>query len=69
MRKNGPVLLRHSHSDGSYASASDPRVLVGLGESTEVPALRVRWPGGATETFQLPAIDRWLTVKEGQGAK
>src|SRR6185436_14740799 len=26
-------LLRHSHADGSYASANDPRVLVGLGQS------------------------------------
>jgi hypothetical protein len=69
IRKSGPALVRHSHSDGSYASANDPRVLVGLGESTDVPSLRVRWPGGATETFQVPAIDRWITLKEGQGAK
>src|SRR3954470_1436391 len=39
VRKSGPALLRHSHSDGSYASANDLRVLVGLGDSTEVPAL------------------------------
>jgi len=69
IRKTGPALLRHSHTDGSYASSNDPRVLVGLGDSSEVPSLRVRWPGGATETFQVPAIDRWITLKEGQGAK
>jgi len=69
LRKNRPTLLRHSHTDGSYASSNDPRVLVGLGDSSEVPSLRVRWPGGATETFQVPAIDRWITLKEGQGAK
>jgi hypothetical protein len=67
VRKNGPTLLRRARADGSYASANDPRVLVGLGESTETPTLRVRWPGGSTETWPVPGIDRWLTLKEGQG--
>ena len=67
--KDGPTLWRRARADGSYASANDPRVLVGLGESTEVPTLRVHWPGGATENVPASAIDRWITVKEGQGAK
>src|SRR5262249_32175039 len=69
IRKSGPTLLHHSHSDRSYASANDPPGLGGLGDSSEGPALHVRWPGGATESFQVPAIDRWITLKEGQGAK
>ena len=32
-RKGAPSLWRRAATDGSYASASDPRVLVGLGES------------------------------------
>ena len=36
-----------SRADGSYASASDPRVVVGLGEAAEVTGVRVEWPSGA----------------------
>ena len=31
-RKGAPSLWRRAATDGSYASANDPRVLVGLGE-------------------------------------
>jgi hypothetical protein len=48
---NGPVLWRRARADGSYASANDPRVLVGLGSSTEAPLVRVIWPSGRTEEF------------------
>ena len=34
VRDNGSTLWRRARSDGSYASANDPRVLVGLGQST-----------------------------------
>ena len=33
LRGDAPPLWRRAHTDGSYASASDPRVLVGLGPS------------------------------------
>src|SRR5207249_6963322 len=35
VRASGPTLWRRARADGSYASANDPRVLVGLGHSTE----------------------------------
>ena len=35
IRKSGGPLWRRARSDGSYASANDPRVLVGLGASTD----------------------------------
>src|SRR5207249_288063 len=41
IRRTGPTLWRRSRADGSYASANDPRVLIGLGRSTEKPTLRV----------------------------
>src|SRR5262249_1185228 len=58
IRKNTPTLWRRSRSDGSYASANDPRVLVGLGESTEAPTLRVHWPAGSVEEWRSVAVDR-----------
>ena len=41
----GP-LWRRVTTDGSYASASDPRVLVGLGEPVDQIDVMVRWPNG-----------------------
>jgi hypothetical protein len=63
-----PVALwRRARSDGSYASASDPRVLVGLGGSTEAPRVRVIWPTGETEEWASAPIDRYTTLRQGQG--
>jgi hypothetical protein len=65
IRKDGPALWRRARADGSYASANDPRVLVGLGDSTEVPRVRVVWPDGRVEEWPAVAIDRYTTLKEG----
>ena len=46
VRTSGPALMRRARSDGSYASANDPRVLVGLGASTDPVTVRVQWPDG-----------------------
>jgi hypothetical protein len=67
VRQNGSTLWRRARSDGSYASANDPRVLVGLGQSTSVPRVRVVWPSGTTEEWSAVAIDRYTTLKEGDG--
>ena len=67
-RPGEPVLWRRARSDGSYASANDPRVLVGLGESDARPAVEVRWPDGRTETWEDVEIDRWTTLEQGTGS-
>jgi enediyne biosynthesis protein E4 len=64
-RATGPTLWRRARADGSYASANDPRVLVGLGDSAEPPRVRVVWPGGRVEDFGVVAVDRYTTLKEG----
>jgi enediyne biosynthesis protein E4 len=66
-RSTGPTLWRRARADGSYASANDPRVLVGLGDSTEAPRIRVIWPSGRAEEWASVAIDRYTTLREGQG--
>jgi hypothetical protein len=65
IRKTGPPLWRRARSDGSYASANDPRVVVGLGASTDAPRVRVIWPDGRAEEWSEVAIDRYSTLKEG----
>ena len=66
-RADGRVLLRHSRADGSYASAQDPRVLVGLGDTTSPPRVRVTWPDGRAEEWMSVAVDRYTTLEEGTG--
>jgi hypothetical protein len=67
VRDDGSMVWRRARSDGSYASASDPRVLAGLGQSTAAPRVRVVWPSGATEEWTSIPVDRYTTLKEGGG--
>ncbi len=63
----GRSLWRRSRADGSYASANDPRVLVGLGDDGGPVSVRVQWPSGRTETFGGVVVDRYVTLTEGTG--
>jgi hypothetical protein len=66
-RNVGPALWRRSRTDGGYASAHDPRVLVGLGDATAVPRVRVVWPSGRVEEWTDLDANQWLTLTEGTG--
>ena len=66
-RSDGATLWRRARVDGSYASASDPRVLVGLGPSAAPPRVRVLWPGGRIEEWSDVPVDRYTTLTEGTG--
>ena len=57
---------RETRTANSYLSSSDPRVLLGLGVAARVEKLTVRWPGGQTQEFVNPPVDRYLTVTEGK---
>ena len=57
------VLRRRVRTDGSYLSANDPRLLVGLGPATRVQSVRVRWPDGTVEEFKDVAVDKYTTLK------
>jgi hypothetical protein len=62
---SGPTLWRRARADGSYGSANDPRVLVGLGDAASVSKVRVEWPGGDAEEWTGVAVDRYTTLKQG----
>ena len=66
-RSDGPPLWRRVGSDGSYASASDARVLVGLGRTAGVGRVEVIWPGGRVEEWTDVSANRWITLTEGTG--
>jgi enediyne biosynthesis protein E4 len=67
VRQNAPALWRRARADGSYASANDPRIVVGLGESAEAPTVRVTWPDGAIEQWPRLPIDQWIALTRGTG--
>jgi len=49
---------------GSYLSASDRRVLAGLGTDEMVKLVEVRWPSGAVQRLDNLRADQWLTLVE-----
>lgn len=64
---DGRTIWRRARSDGSYASANDPRVLIGLGESVGIAHVRVTWASGRSEEWSDLKVDRWTTLTEGAG--
>jgi enediyne biosynthesis protein E4 len=54
---------------GSYLSASDRRVHVGLGKDAVARSVAVRWPGGATQTFSNVPANRQLTLRESDARR
>ena len=57
------VLRRRTRTDGSYLSANDPRVLVGLGQATRIHTVRVRWPDGTVDEWKDLPVDKYTTLK------
>jgi hypothetical protein len=64
---DGRSIWRRARSDGSYASANDPRVLVGLGTAAHVARIHVIWPDGHAEEWSDVAVDRYTTLTQGSG--
>jgi hypothetical protein len=62
-------LRRDIVSGGSYCSQSDLRAHFGLGQTTKIDRLVVRWPDGVREAFAVPGIDRIVSLKKGEGQR
>jgi hypothetical protein len=62
LRQRGDVM-----SGGSFESSNDFRLHYGLGASTTVDKVEIRWPDGKQETLTLPDVDRYFTIEEGKG--
>jgi enediyne biosynthesis protein E4 len=69
VRPNGRSLWRRVQTDGSYCSASDPRVLFGLGESATPQTIRVHWAGGQVEEFRNLAVGRYWILESGKAPR
>ena len=60
---------RRVATDGSYASASDPRIVFGLSTAKEPQVVRVQWPNRPEERFGPLALNRYHTLREGTGTQ
>ncbi|MGH9505296.1 MAG: CRTAC1 family protein, partial [Terriglobales bacterium] len=54
---------------GSFLSAHDPRLVLGIGTAEQVDWLEIRWPqpSGRVERFTHLPLDRYITIVEGRG--
>ncbi len=63
----GRRLHRRVRTGGSYCSASDGRVHVGIGDATAIERVTVHWVAGAIETWEDVKINEQRTLVEGRG--
>ena len=61
----GTSLWRRGHSDGSYCSASDSRILVGMGDDDRPRTVRVHWSPSVVEQWRALTVDRYWTLQKG----
>jgi enediyne biosynthesis protein E4 len=66
-RAGKPTMWRRVRTDGSYLSASDVRVHVGLSDSPAITAVVVQWPDGTRERWTDVRADRVLVLRRGTG--
>ena len=66
LAQDGPARWRRVHTDGSYCSSSDPRILLGLGQSGQPRTARVYWPRSPMEEWPNLAVDRYWILQSGK---
>jgi hypothetical protein len=71
-RTGKPTLWRRVRTDGSYLTASDHRLHIGLGASSMIDAIIVEWPdtsGVSRERWTNIQVDRVVTLRRGSGVQ
>jgi hypothetical protein len=58
--------VRFVNGGGSYLSASERRILTGLGTATRAERVTVSWPSGRKEAFRNLEARRWYRLHEGR---
>ncbi len=54
-------------SGAVYCSQNDMTLHFGLGAATKVDKLEIQWPNGASEVFEVPLVDKTVTIIQGKG--
>jgi hypothetical protein len=68
-RDDGTISWRVAKTDGSYLSASDPRVHFGLADARGVRAIVVEWPRSSREVWRGIESKPRLTLRQGTGSR
>jgi hypothetical protein len=63
----GRVMLRELAGGGSYLSASENRIFLGLGDAMRVDRLEVSWPSGRIESWADLSAGTRVRLEEGTG--
>ena len=66
---DGQRRMRRVRTEASYCSSNDPRVLVGLGDSSGTVDVTVHYVGGGSEYWKGLAIRKSHTLTRGSGDK
>jgi hypothetical protein len=53
-------------SGAVYCSQNDMTLHFGLGAATRVDKLEIKWSDGSVETFNVPAVDKTMTITQGK---
>jgi hypothetical protein len=62
----GRRVVRFVAGGTSYLSSSDSRILVGLGDASQIDRLEVRWPSGTQQEWRDVEADRRVEAAEGR---
>lgn len=65
---SGLSIFRRVRRDGSFCSARDPRIVIGLGPGAGVKAVKVTWPDGGEEIFPPPPLGIYTVLRQGASA-
>jgi hypothetical protein len=63
----GTTEVREVKAGSGYLGQSDLRVHFGLGRSSQIDQLEIRWPAGGTDVVRNLPVNQILTVVEGKG--
>jgi enediyne biosynthesis protein E4 len=68
VRAGGRTLVRYVKGGGSYLSAHDRRLLIGLGDADRVDEVEVRWPNAQASTQRFGPLPASRSYKLVEGA-
>src|SRR4029079_4524028 len=68
LKAGGLTQVDEGHSGDSYISHSDWRAHFGLGSTTRISEVIIKWPSGTTEKLTNLPIDKVVTVVEGKSS-
>jgi hypothetical protein len=64
---DGRTVWRRVHTCGSYCSASDPRIHIGLGDARPAGPIEIHWRGGGVEKWSDYPETGFVRLAEGTG--